>query len=100
MTTPKPPIVTKTVGPGMSDGVKNFMNVQNAHVNVHVVYPIFDLVDIPSRSVSRYGLTSALRLSCSPAKQSEWWCTIVNYPSFVVLVLVFVIVQCPHSKAS
>ncbi len=50
---------------------ENFMNVQNAHVNVHVVYPIFDLADIPSRSVSRYGLTSALRLSYSPAKQGE-----------------------------
>jgi len=29
------------------------------------------LVDIPSRSVSRYGLTSALRLSYSPAEQGE-----------------------------
>jgi len=47
------------------------MNVRNAHVNVHVVYPIFDLVDILSRSVSRYDLTSTIRLSYSLAEQGE-----------------------------
>jgi hypothetical protein len=33
-----PTTITKIVGPRMLDGVKNFMNVQNAHVNVHVAY--------------------------------------------------------------
>ncbi len=66
-----PTIVTNIIGPGMSRWGENFMNVQNAHVNVHVVYLIFDLADIPSRSVSRYGLTSPLRLSYSRAEHGE-----------------------------
>jgi len=55
---------------GCHMGLK-LMNVQNAQVNVHVVYLIFDLVDIPSRIVSKYGLTSAIKFNYLPTQQSE-----------------------------